>query len=280
MRIVGANHQGSKRLKLSIGKAWEETSAFLAREGRLVAPVALALFALPSILINWAYPAGSTGAAGGGAMLGLFIILIAAMIGQMTIVLLSTGWQGSIGEALGKVARRVPTLVVAALIVFGPWLLVFLVAIAVTLVSAGITDPATLTPAAIAKIPGVAWLLLIMILVAIFLSVRLFTLSAVAANEQVGPIGLIKRSWAMTRGQFGRLLALFLLLAVAVVVLSAAVAAVIGSVTSIALGEAQPFNLAALIVSLAGGIVSALVSSVSAGMVGRVYAQLSGEAAA
>ena len=37
-------------MKLSIGKAWQEASAFLGREARLVAPVALATFALPTIL--------------------------------------------------------------------------------------------------------------------------------------------------------------------------------------------------------------------------------------
>ena len=267
-------------MKLSVGMAWEEASAFLAREARLVAPVALALFAFPSVLLNWAYPAGETGSAGGGAMLGLLAILIAVMIGQMTIVLLSIGWRGSIGEAMGKVAKRVPALLGAALIVFAPLLVIFSVLLAAMLVAGGIKDPATLTPESMMQIPNVGWVILALVLLIIFIGVRLFPMSAVAANEQVGPIGLLKRSWAITSGHFGRLVALVLLLMVAVLALNAAVAAVIGSIAALVLGEARPFNLSALVIALAAGLVSALVSSVSAAIIGRVYAQLSADAEA
>ncbi len=267
-------------MKLSIGKAWEEASAFLLREGRLVVPVALAMFALPSTLLNWAYPAGSATAASGGASLVLFLILVAVMIGQMAIVLLATGWHGSIGEALGKVARRVPSLLGAALLIFGPLLIIFSIALAAALMAAGISDPANVTPEVMTKIPAVTWLILLMLVITLFLAVRLFPMSAVAANESVGPISLIRRSWAMTRGRFARLLMALLLLVVAALVLSYAVSIVVGSVITLSLGEARPFNLSALIIALAGGIVSALISSVSAAMIGRIYVQMTDEAAA
>jgi hypothetical protein len=48
---------------------------------------------------------------------------------------------------------------------------------------------------------------------------------------------------------------------------------------TIAAGEPQPYNLSALIVSLADGIVSAGISAVSAALVGRIYVQLSSSAA-
>ena len=266
-------------MKVSIGKAWEETSAFLAREGRLVAPVALAMFALPSISLNWAYPAGSANSASGIATLILLVILIAVMIGQMTIITLATGWRGSIGEALGKAARRVPTMLGAVLIVFGPMVVIFSIALGVVLAAAGITNPATLTPEAMMKITSIVWIALAMLVVMIFLSVRLFPMSAIAAKEQVGPIGLLKRSWSLTRGQFGRLLLALGLLVIAALALSSAVSIVVGSLTALLIGEAKPFTLAALIIALAGGIVSALISSVSAAMVGRIYVQLAGEPA-
>ena len=104
-------------MKLSISKAWEETSAFLGREARLVAPVALATFALPAILAGWAYPGEATG---GGAGWLLIVVMFAALIGQMTIVLLVNGWRGKIGEAMGKAARRLPTLLGALIIAFLP----------------------------------------------------------------------------------------------------------------------------------------------------------------
>ena len=71
-------------MKLSVGKAWDETKDFLAREGRLVAPVALATFALPSVLIGWAYPGTGPGSGGGTGLLLLFAMLLAVMVGQMT----------------------------------------------------------------------------------------------------------------------------------------------------------------------------------------------------
>ncbi|HEV2044909.1 MAG TPA: hypothetical protein VGR05_09545 [Sphingomicrobium sp.] len=262
-------------MKLSVGKAWEETSAFLGKEARLVVPVALATFALPSVLANWAYP-GS--AAGGGAGWLMIIVLLAVLIGQMTVVLLVSGWRGSIGEALAKALRRLPTLVAALLIVFFPIALIATIALGSALVGAGITDPAAVTPAALAKIPGVAWIVFLLSLVLIFLWIRMFPASAIAANETTGPIALIKRGWQLTKGSFWRLLALVLLLGLVGLILNWAATAVVGSIAALAAGEPRAFNLSALLVALAGGLVGAIVSTVSAAMVGRVYVQLAGDA--
>ena len=38
--------------KLSISQAWDETRLILARDGKLIAAVALALFVLPGIVLN------------------------------------------------------------------------------------------------------------------------------------------------------------------------------------------------------------------------------------
>lgn len=261
-------------MKLSISKAWEETSAFLGREARLVAPVALATFALPAILAGWAYPGEATG---GGAGWLLIVVMFAALIGQMTIVLLVNGWRGKIGEAMGKAARRLPTLLGALIIAFLPVMLVAVVGLGTSLASAGITDPATLTPEAIAKLPHVGWLLLFVLIFLIVVGVRLFPIAAIAASEPVGPIALIKRSWALTKGVFWRLLVLALMLGILAVVLDLAVTAVVGSIATLAAGEPEAFNLSALLVALVSGLVGAIVSTVSAAMAGRVYAQLAVE---
>jgi hypothetical protein len=265
-------------LKLSVGKAWDETRSFLAAEGRLVAPVALATFALPSVLAAWAYPGSGPGSgpgsAGGTGILLMLAVLLAVMVGQMTIALLATGWSGSIGEAMGKAVRRLPSLIGAMLVVFLPIAMVAIILLGSALAAAGLTDPETLTPEVLAKVPNLWWMLLLLAVAFIIVAVRLFPISAIAATETGGPIALLRRSLALTKGQFGRLLVLMLLLMLAAVVLDAAVTAVVGSIASLALGEARPFNLSALMVALAGGLVGAMVSSVSAAMVGRVYAQL------
>jgi hypothetical protein len=263
--------EGECAVKLSIGKAWEEASAFLGREARLVAPVALATFALPSALSGWAFPGGATGAMGWIILL----VLIVGLIGQMTIVLLANGWRGSIGEAMGKAARRLPVLIGALLLVFLPIILIAILALGAILGSAGITDPTTLTPQTIARVPNIGWIMLLLILFFIVAGVRLFPVTAIAANEPVGPIALLRRSWRLTSGSFWRLLALVLLLGALTMVVSWAVTAVIGSVAALAAGEPRPFNLSALLVALATGLVGAILSTISATMVGRVYAQLS-----
>ena len=272
MRIDEAGLSGSKRLKLSIGKAWEETTAFLAREARLVAPVALATFALPSALGDWAFPGGNAGAATGWLLL---LVTIVMLVGQMTIILLANGWRGSIGEAMGKAAKRLPVLIGALLIAFLPVTLVAVAGFGASLASAGITDPATLTPEAIARLPKIGWLLLFLVVFFIIAGVRLFPMSAIAANETLGPIKMLKRSWRLTKGVFWRLLVLVLLLGIVAIVLDLAVTAVVGSIAALAAGEPKAFNLSALLVALASGLVGAIVATVSATLAARVYAQLS-----
>lgn len=264
-------------MKLSIGKAWDETKEFLAREGKLVAPVALATFALPSVLAGWAYPGGSPGSGGGTGLLLLLAVLVAAIVGQMTIALMATGWSGRIGEAMSKVIRRLPILLVALLIVFLPISILAIVLLGSALAGAGLTDPAAITADALAKVPKVGWIILLLMVVFILAAVRLFPVSAIAATESVGPVQLLKRSWALTKGQFWRLLVLMLLLLLVSVILSAAVSVTIGSVAALVFGEARAFNLSALITALAAGLVGAAISSVSASMVGRVYVQLNGQ---
>ena len=265
------SHHWEQDVKLSIGKAWEEASTFLGREARLVAPVALATFALPTILAKWAFPGGATGGGAGWLML---IVLLTVLVGQMTVILLVNGWHGSIGEALAKAARRLPVLVAALTILFLPIVLIATIALGSALVGAGITDAAGVTPAALAKVPGVAWIIVLLAVAFIFLWVRMFPASAIAASETVGPIALIKRSWTLTKGVFFRLLVLALLLGLVGLILDWSVTAVVGSIATLAAGEPKAFNTPALIVALAGGLVGAVVSTVSAAMAGRVYAQL------
>ena len=47
--------------KLSLSRAWEETMAVLARDGRLFAAVALALFVLPGLIVNREHAGGPDG---------------------------------------------------------------------------------------------------------------------------------------------------------------------------------------------------------------------------
>lgn len=262
---------------LSIGKAWEESSAFLRREMRLIAPVALALFAVPTMLAGWISPPAAQGQPGGGpGVLITLVVLIAAMMGQMTIAGLSVGWSGSLGGAISRSFGKVWGMLGAAIVAFLPLAIVAVLVLVIILGSAGLTDPAQLTPEAMMRTPGITIFLVGLLLTFLFLGARLFPMSAIAFCETSSPLPLLRRAWRMTSGHFGRLLAVLLLFLVAAAVVSGAVTAVIGSAATVAIGEIRPFSVSALLVALVEGVISAALSAISAVMVGRIYVQLSG----
>lgn len=258
--------------KLSISKAWDETSQFLGKETRLIAPVALAMFLVPTTLLDWAMPGNA--ASGATALLTMMVVLALGFIGQMTIAALATGWRGSVGEAMSQAAGRVPSVFAALLIVFLPIGLIAGVVLAVALAGAGLTDPAQMTPESIAKLGSVRVTFLICFVLILVIAARLVPLSALAINERPGPVAMIKRCWNLTKGNVGRLIAMTLLLLLAAAILGGAVQAVVGTGVQLAIGPARPFNLSALLIGIAGGLIGAIISAVSAVLVGRIYAQL------
>ena len=262
---------------LSIGQAWEESSAFLRREYRLVSPLALAFFAIPTALTGWISPSVNAAATEGApSWLLTLAVLIAAMIGQISIAGLAIGWSGSLGSAIARAFARVWGVLAATMIIFLPLAMVAVVVLAVILGQAGLADPAQMTPEAVARAPGAALFVLALLIVFLVVAVRIFPISAVAFAETANPFTMIKRAWRLTSGHFLRLLGLLLLLLIAAVVASAAVTLPIGSIATLLAGDVSPFSLSALIVALFEGAISAAISAVSATMVARVYAQLAG----
>jgi magnesium-transporting ATPase (P-type) len=262
--------------KLSISKAWDEASAFLRREARLVVPVALAMFTVPATLFGWYNPSGDPNQATGGLGWPLtLILLVLAIAGQMTIAGMAIGWSGSIGSALAHALRRVWGVLGSVLIVFFPLSVVLVLVIAVMVGNSGITDPTQITAESLAAVPGLSFVLLIMTLIFLFIATRLFQISAIGMVETANPVRILARSWQLTGGHFLRLVGTLLLILIASFVASIAVTVVVGSAMTLAAGEPQPYNLSALIVSLADGVVSAAISAISAALVGRIYVQLS-----
>lgn len=261
---------------LSISKAWDEASHFIRRESRLLIPVALAMLAGPATLFGWYNPSGDPNQATGSLGWPLtLIILILAVAGQMAIAGMAVGWSGSVGAALMQALKRVWGVLAAALMVFLPLSVVLVLAIAVVLGSAGITDPAQVTADTLAAVPGMSFALLAMTLIFLYFATRLFLLTPTGMIETANPVRIISRSWRMTKGHFWRLVGTLLLVLIASLVASIAVSTVVGSAMTLIAGEARPYNLTALIVALADGVVSAAISTISAALVGRIYVQLS-----
>jgi glycerophosphoryl diester phosphodiesterase family protein len=258
---------------LSIGKAWDEAKAALQANRRLIVPVALGLVLLPAVIVSMIEPRVAPGEQpppGAWMLIGLIMVIV-MLVGELAIVLLVNGWRGSVGEALGKAARRTPTFLLATLSFLVPVVLIFSLLLGVA--GAGTTESGQIDWT---NFGAAGWLVLLACTVAlIYFSIRLLPLLAVVASEEAGPIVSLKRSFALTNGHFWRLFGFLVLLVVAFAVVAMTVGAVVGAGVTLTLGEPEPWSLSLLLIALAGGLAQAAFVMVYVAMLARIYAQLS-----
>lgn len=262
--------------KVSIGTAWEDAAAFVRKERRVLAPIVLGLILLPAVvstMVQPPTPAGESPEPGLWMVVALAMILL-MMVGQMAIVLLADGWRGSVGEAIGRAARRLPTLAVAGLIVIVPMVLCFSIVLAVIALGSGVDGQLRTESLGTG---GVLAILVFMIL-SLLVTVRLLPLIAVVALGKEGPIASLKRTVRLTSGQFWRLLGFFLLFAIAFFVASLAAGAVVGSIVQLLLGRPEPWSVSLLLMALAGALIQTGFVTVYTAMLARITAQLEGAA--
>lgn len=250
--------------KLSIGQAWVETVDAVKRDGRLIVPVALAFAVVPATLFALAVrpvPAGQIREPGMWMVLYPLLIL-AALIGQMAIMRMAIGPAASVGEAIRHALRRAPAVIGAALMFALP--------------AAAILIPAALPVLAnpTSPPPAASLLFSVAFIVALCLWVRLMLMTASGVAEEIGPIAIIKRSWALTRGNFWRLLAMTLLFGMVAWIAIRAVEWVMGSVLIVALGKPEPWSVSALLIALIAAIVQTIASVLFAVLLARIYVQL------
>lgn len=262
--------------RVSISRAWDETKAVIGRDGRLLAAVSLALIALPSTISTLIDPESGMGENGGTLASALVVLAmsVVAMVGQLALIRLAIGPSVSVGGAIGHAARRAPVYLGSViLIILG--LLLLAVPIIAVLTAMGITVEEGTPPS------GAAWAaILLFIVVAVFVGTRMLMTSSVASAENAGPVQILKRSWALTRGNTGRLLGFLLMFMVALVVVLSVIGVMIGLLSAALLGKAQPFSLAALLVGLVQGVATAAATVIFAVMLARIYLQLAGDPAA
>lgn len=249
--------------KLSMSRAWEETKAILARDGRLFVSVALALFVLPGVVLDLSLPAASPGEfpkPGTWMAVGLVAVLV-SLVGQLAVIRLSMGPHLAVGEAISHGVRRLLPYVGAVILWTLPFILIG--AFLVTQVSGNPQNPR----------PGAALALLVLMGVGIFFAVRFILGSAVASAEQLGPIAILGRSWSLTQGSWWRLFVFLLMFAIGAVVLLWAVESVFGVLAKVLLGDTSPMTVGALAVAIVGQFVSAMVSVTFFVMLARLYHQ-------
>ena len=253
---------------LSITTAWNETAAFVAREGRLLFPVSLALITLPTVLLQAFTPAMIPGEEpkAGAWLLLLPLVLVSSVLGTLAISILALRPGTVVGDAIKAAARRLPA-------VLGAALLIALGAVVVLLPLMLLYDP---KGGASGK-PLIAALLLAASALFLFVSVRLMLVNPAAADARGGPLELIRRSWALTAGHFWKLLGFALLLVVLFLVVTLAVSSITGIVIVLAAGTPQPGGLPYLLILLVNAILNSIFVVYFTTMAARIYAQLSGQ---
>ncbi len=255
-------------MRISLSAAWDETKIILARDGRLLAAVALAMLVLPGIILDVSMPETmprEIPPVGPWLAIGTLAIVI-SLAGQLALIRLALGAGTTVGEAIAHGFRRIVPYLGAILL----WMLP-LVAIGWLLYSAagvGSENPH----------PAPAFGFLLVFLIGLFIAFRLLLSSPVASAENSGPVDILKRSWALGRGNWWRLFAFALLYGITMVAVLGATQAVFGSVVAAAGGGLKPWSLGALLVSLVSELISAAVSVVFFVMLAQIYRQAAGAA--
>jgi hypothetical protein len=252
--------------KLSLSRAWEETNAVLARDGRLFVAVALALFVLPGLVLSVSMPSSEPGKfppAGPWIAIALAVLLI-SLIGQLAVLRLAMEPHVAVGEAIMHGVRRLLYYVAAMLC----WLVPILVAgsLLYGVLAADETHPSL----------AAALALLALTVLGTFLGVRLMLSSAVASAETVGPLAILRRSWDLSSGNWWRLFAFLLLFFIGALCLLWAAETVVGLLVRLAVEDSGPRSTGGLLIAIASQIVSALMSVAFFVLLARIYTQLAG----
>lgn len=250
--------------KLSLSKAWDESRALLSRDGKLYTTIALASIVLPGVINELVMPDAPPGEIPepGAWMIVAAVTIIIGIIGQLAMVRLASTNGMTVAEALRHGAGRAAPYVGSVLI----WILPF---VAVFFLLAGRVTPANPNPLIVLTFFA-------LLLVMLFLFVRLILTAPVASNEAAGPVAILQRSWALTRGNWWRLFGFVLILGIAVFFLMVAVGAVVGVVVGLLLGQPEPMSVGELIIALVTQLATAAIGVVFLVMLARIYAQLTG----
>lgn len=267
---------------LSISRAWEETKARIATDGRLFSVVAAALVVLPALVLGVISPRTPSTEP---TLLSVCIVLLSsllALIGQIAIIRLAIRPAVSVGEAIAHGAKRLPVYFVAGLIVALALVIAaipFFVALAASGVPIGSGDEAAMREA-LAQSPLALLFLFLFVALACFVGIRMLMSSPVASEEPAGPIAILKRSWDLTAGHWWRLFGFLILFLIGAGIAMAAIGWAVSLVATMLFGPVEPMSVSALIVALVDAIANAVVTVILAVMLARIYVQLAGAEAA
>lgn len=252
--------------KLSLSQAWDEARVILASDGRLFVAVALALFVLPGLILNVSMPEMPPGELPppGPWLAVAAVAIVVSLVGQLAVIRLAIGPHVAVGTAIMHGLRRLLSYVAAVLLWAVPILAIGSVLVAILKLQGEYPSVA------------VAFALILLTLIGVFLGVRLMLASAVASAENDGPVQILRRSWDLSAGNWWRLFVFLLLFAVGALCFIWAVEAVFGVLATLISPQHGPLTVGGLLVSVVTQIVSATISVIFFVMLARIYIQRSG----
>ena len=240
---------------MSIGKAWEETVGFVARERSLLFPVALLFVALPGLIIqemtppelaDWTAAKSSLPAVPSSFWLAMLLGVVIIWFGSLALFALALRPGISVSEALRLSLARLPVLLGTALVVAGALMSAAVAGMVIVVAFSLVAKPVG-AALAMLLVAGVGALM-------IFASVRLLLLNPVVIDGSEGVIASLRHGWMLTRGHFWRLFGFILILVMLSGIAAAAAQAVFGLIGGLIGGpEGARFT---------GGVAAAAVSTV------------------
>lgn len=260
--------------RISITDAWDETSAFVRRELGLLLPIAFATLGLATILYGLAVPAPAPGSTVSQPQPGpwMFVLLLVVplfLIGSVALAGMALRPGGSVGEALGGAARRLPVALLAVLL--------FVIAVSLGMV--------VITLIALAIGLAVGWpvtmtttlALLLAVPVLVYVTVRLATLWPAVADRAAGwnAVAVLRAAFAGTRGATWPLLGAIIIYALAYLIILAAVQFGLGSVLLVIGKAAGQQRLAEILILVLGALVGAALQAVWCVFTAMIYRRLS-----
>jgi hypothetical protein len=248
---------------LSISKAWEESKQVLERDAKLFTAVALAMVTLPITVGNFFAPSMVLGQAikfGPWMLVGLLLLLV-MIAGVLAMSALAIGHGVRVGDAMQRGFRR---LLPVCAVTIGILLVVSIIG-GVVAAAAGSTSPVFALE-----------VLLILVLLLSPLLARFSITAGIAAAEDGGPVHLVRRSWALSRGSVLKLWAVTVLLFIAGMVLEFTAGVVFGSALTVLLGPIDPGSASKLVLAAIFGLLRAVEFLLFALVMARIYVQLAG----
>ncbi|HAF41868.1 MAG TPA: hypothetical protein DCG90_08910 [Sphingobium sp.] len=257
---------------MSIGKAWEEAVAFVAREASLLFPVALLFVALPGLILQEMTPpelaawfadpkADTIPAMPPGFAVAMLLTIILIWFGSLALFALALRPGISVGEALRLSFARLPVLIGTALVIAGALVVAVTMAILLGVVLSLASKPLGATMGLLLGFGGA--------ILVFFASVRFVLLNPVVIDGRTGVVESLRAAWQLTRGHFWRLLGFLFLVMILSAIASAAAQAVVGVLGGLVAGPEG----ARLAGSIAGALVSTVIQVYMLVMLARLYRQ-------